>query len=127
MEVIAATKDGRLRGTVSQNVLSFKGVPYAAAPVGRFRFRPPGPVERWDGIRDAIRFGPIVPQNRMVGGLEALGMSSTSLPRGDDCLSLNVWAPDLGSDRLPVLFWIHGGGFTAGSGADSYYDGATFA
>lgn len=127
MDVLVETKDGRLRGIATSDVVSFKGIPYAAAPVGRLRFRPPEPVEPWDGTRDAIRFGPIAPQNKLVGGLGELGFGSTPPEQGDDCLSLNIWSPGVGSDRLPVLFWIHGGGFTAGSGADPYCDGATFA
>jgi carboxylesterase type B len=60
MELIVRTNDGRLRGHLRHGVVAFKGVPYAAAPVGRYRFEPPGPVEPWDGIRDASRFRPVV-------------------------------------------------------------------
>src|SRR5687767_14754342 len=122
---IVRTTHGLVRGRTKDGVLAFLGIPFAAPPVGERRFRPPVPAEPWDGVRAAIDFGPAVPQIRPGGFIEEF--FSPVVPAGDDCLRLNVWTPDVGGAGLPVLVWVHGGGFEIGSGADSLYDGATFA
>lgn len=120
------TTGGRVRGEAAAfGTQAFRGIPFAAAPVGALRFRPPARPEPWAGTRDATRFGDVVPQVRTPGPLGEL--FDPRNPQGPDCLNLNVWTPDPGAAGLPVLVWIHGGAFVIGSGSDSLYDGATFA
>ena len=109
---------------------SFSGIPYARAPVGELRWRPPLPAEAWDEVRDASTFGPIAPQSAAVPGITSPADPEASEPHSEDCLSLNVWTPQLpetpttepGRGR-PVLVFIHGGGFTSGSGSVFLYRG----
>jgi|TARA_Y100000294_G_scaffold50643_2_gene47727 para-nitrobenzyl esterase len=125
MAAEATITSGRLRGTVEQGVHAFKGIPYAAAPVGDLRLRPPVPPAAWDGVRSASDYGLTAIQQAMPGIFGELGTPQS--PTGDDCLNLNVWTPDPGAAGLPVLVWIHGGAFYAGSGVDDVYNGAAFA
>nr|AMB19660.1 antennal esterase CXE3 [Cydia pomonella] len=114
-------RDGVLEGEVLDNVLggqyySFKGIPYAAPPLGDLRFKAPQPVIPWDGVRSAIANGPICHQFDLFTG------KLCTEPSSEDCLYLNVYSPDLQPKKpLPVMFWIHGGGFLSGSGNTSYY------
>jgi para-nitrobenzyl esterase len=115
---------GRISGVERDGVWSFSGVPYAGAPVGRGRWRPPGPVTPWRGVRACDRFGPVAPQNQ--GGMEqALG--GVPEPTDEDCLTLNVWTPGLDGARRPVLVWIHGGSFQSGSGSGALTRGGHLA
>ncbi len=116
---------GSVSGAVDQGVQAFKGIPYAAPPVGEHWLRPPAPPASWDGVRDASHFGAVALQHPMPGIFGELGTPQS--PAGDDCLNLNVWTPDPGARGLPVLVWIHGGAFFAGSGIDDVYNGAAFA
>jgi para-nitrobenzyl esterase len=114
---------GRLAGIVEAGVESFKGIAYAAPPVGPLRWRLPQPAKPWRGERDASRFGascmqPAPPRN--------LAPDSPAAKVSEDCLTLNVWAP-VGTKRAPVMVWLHGGGNVDGSSADRFYDGASFA
>ena len=116
METIAKTASGVVRGTeLGTGVVGFRGLPYAAPPVGALRFRPPQRPAAWDGIREADRFGAVVPQTRSPGVFDEL--FGPTHPAGADCLNLNVWTPDPGAAGLPVLVWIHGGAFVIGSGS----------
>jgi para-nitrobenzyl esterase len=125
MAATVGTAGGLVSGVNESGVLAYKGIPYAAAPVGERRFRPPERREAWDGVLDCSEFGPVPFQPRMPG---VFGDLATPIqPQGHDSLRLNVWTPDVGSARLPVLVWIHGGAFFAGSGSDSVYSGARFA
>jgi para-nitrobenzyl esterase len=116
--VIATTTRGQVRGIDKGAVLQFRGIRYATAT----RFGLPVPVEPWDGVVDATRFGLIAPQN--ASPLESL-LGAQDVPSGEDCLFLNVFTPALDDKARPVLVWIHGGGFTAGSGSVPWYDGST--
>ncbi|MFJ4621693.1 carboxylesterase/lipase family protein [Streptomyces sp. NPDC088812] len=106
-----------------RSITVFRGIPYAAPPVGDLRWRPPQPPVPWTGVHEAVRFGPMCPQ---VPGAEPAG---DGLPMSEDCLRLNVWTGANPSDGQlrPVLVWIHGGGFRVGTGADARYDGETLA
>lgn len=120
-----STASGAVAGVADETGFVFRGMPYAAAPIGPRRFRPPQRPTRWDGVRPAERFGPIVPQNRAAGVFHDL-FAPTHEP-GPDCLNLNVWTPDPGAAGLPVMVWLHGGAFSYGAGSDSIYRGAAFA
>jgi len=103
-------------------IRAYKGVPFAAPPVGTLRWKPPQPVKPWDGIRTCTKAGSACPQpKQMVFGNETIEQS-------EDCLYLNIWTPAKGADAgLPVMFWIHGGGFTTGTGGLRFYDGESLA
>ncbi|WP_338775297.1 carboxylesterase family protein [Streptomyces sp. DG1A-41] len=98
----------------------FLGIPYAAAPVGDLLFAAPVPPKRWLGVRAAHTFGAAAPQPPLGGRLGEI----TSAPdvAGEECLNVNVWTPDPDASGLPVLVWIHGGGFTTGSSAVPSYE-----
>ncbi|MFF5263267.1 carboxylesterase/lipase family protein [Actinomadura viridis] len=124
MEAVVQTSYGRVRGTVENGVAAWLGVPYAAPPFGPRRFGPPEPPEPWDGIRDATAYGPTAPKPGYPAPFDRL-VPDPQIP-GEDCLNLNVWAPQA-ADGAPVMVWIHGGAFRNGSGAVSIYNGARFA
>jgi len=108
------TKQGMVRGQVRDAVAVFRGIPYAAAPVGALRFRAPQPHQPWSGVRDATQDGPACPQNQS-------GDPAGKASANEDCLLLNIFAPAERGSRRPVLVWIHGGGFNIGfSGARQY-------
>ena len=125
MVPVVKTKAGAVRGSVVDGVLTFKGIPYAAPPFGPNRFRPPQPVERWEGEREATTYGPTVTKPPYFPPFDVL-LPEPAIP-GEDCLNLNIWTPDLGQAHLPVMVWIHGGAFANGTGAISVYDGSRFA
>jgi para-nitrobenzyl esterase len=118
------TASGVIRGVTEGDVDIFKGIPYAAPPVGEFRWRPPQPVTPWSGVREATAFGP----NCATAGF---GAAAGSIQTGssEDCLYLNLWRPAgaVKSTKLPVMVWIHGGGFTGGSGSSPQNYGSQFA
>jgi para-nitrobenzyl esterase len=118
------TTFGPIEGTGAvEGVRSFKGIPFAAPPVGKLRWQPPQPVPKWKDVRAAKAFGNQCMQRRVYSDMvfRAAGMS-------EDCLYLNVWTPARrASDRLPVLVYFYGGGFNAGDGSEPRYDGAALA
>lgn len=122
------TVHGTVRGAVERGVAVFRGIPYAAAPVGTLRFRAPEPPEPWTGVREAVAYGPTAPKRPYAPPLDRL-LPDPAVP-GDDWLNLNVWTPSPRPDRaagLPVLVWIHGGSLVHGSSAVPVYDGSAFA
>ena len=116
--------NGVLEGTAEAGLRVFRGVPFAAPPVGPLRWREPQPAANWTGVRKAIQFGPRAMQRPLFGDMvfRSNGIS-------EDCLYLNVWAPAQTSatQRLPVLVYFYGGGFLAGDGSEPRYDGASLA
>lgn len=123
---VVRTAAGEVRGALEDGVHVFKGIPFAAAPVGRHRLRPPAPREPWDGVRDALAYGPKPPQAPYPPEVAAL-LPELAGP-GEDCLTLNLWTPDPGAGGLPVMVWIPGGLYEYhGTGACPWYDGASFA
>ena len=110
-------EDGLLQRTFEDGLTVYKGIPFAAPPVGDLRWRPPQPAEKWQGIREATKFGPSPIQG-----------SGSGPDMSEDCLYLNVWTPAKSAgDRIPVFVWIYGGGFNFGSTSDPNYNGANLA
>jgi para-nitrobenzyl esterase len=141
-----AVEGGQIQGAFEENgkVAVFKGVPFAAPPVGKLRWQPPQPLEPWEGVRDAGAYGPICPQagydgedggflDNMIEGQgmgwfrktlfkTAVGLVSDGAEQNEDCLYLNVRTANLGGmDKHPVMVWIHGGGHQTGSGSEDFY------
>lgn len=114
---------GILRGMTEGDVTSFKGIPYAAPPVGDYRWRPPQPVATWKGVRDASKFCADCAQVGFRGG------DSIAKGSSEDCLFLNLWLPARTKPeaKLPVMVWIHGGAFLFGSGSQAGFSGTQFA
>ena len=127
---IANTQYGAVRGKTSDGVTRWFNVPYAAAPVGHRRFRAPEAHAHWDEVRDAFEIGPTAPHViKDFPGLDVAPLIGTGWRKGEDYLTLNIWAPARdAADRLrPVMVFIHGGGFVIGSNYAKVQDGSAFA
>lgn len=120
MTVEASTTYGAVRGVREDGLAVFRGIPYARPPVGPLRFAAPQPPERWDGVRPATAFGPPPPQSSALA-------PDPPQTTGDDWLTCNVWAPEPGTGRLPVMVWIYGGAYLIGHSSDPVYDGTRLA
>src|SRR5215510_4073574 len=110
---VVQTQSGLLRGAIEGRLRTFRGIPYAAPPVGNLRWRPPAAVAHWNGVRDALAFGPLCPQRDASGQL-----------RGDeDCLTLNIFTGKVQpSQDQPVVVFFHGGGNSRGSASQGSFD-----
>lgn len=115
---------GRVRGVERHGVWSFSGVPFASTGPGGSRWRPPGPIAPWSGVRECDAFGPVAPQSQ---GMLEQSLGGTPEPASEDCLNLNVWTPGLDDGRRPVMVWVHGGSFMTGSGSGGLYRGGRLA
>jgi para-nitrobenzyl esterase len=120
---VVATPYGAVRGTTAAGVHTFKGIPYGADPTGPRRFRPPEPPEPWTGVLEATAYGPASPQPASPPWRLD---NAAGPPPGESCLVLNVWTASLDGAK-PVLVWLHGGGFSTGSGSLPWYEGAALA
>ena len=126
------TKYGLLEGLKKEGFDVFRGVPYARPPIGKLRFKAPVECEPWEGIREAFEFGNICPQVLITEGYyykEFYADPTFIPPQSEDCLYLNIWAPEDSTpdSKYPVAMWIHGGSFDHGWGSEEEFDGAAFA
>ncbi|MEI5101792.1 carboxylesterase family protein [Streptomyces sp. PmtG] len=125
---VVTTAQGAVRGLRQGDTRVFLAVPYAAPPRGAGRFAPPRPHEPWTGVRDATAPGPTAPQSvRKLGRVDMSPYFGAGWSRGDDYLTVNVWTPAAADAALPVMVFVHGGGFVAGSTRSALYDGSAFA
>ena len=126
-DAVVQTDTGALRGEEldeKSGLVVYRGIPFAAPPVGALRFKAPQPAPSWTGVRDATEFGAICPQSPVLAMMTGAALPETS----EDCLFLNVWtAAGAGDDPRPVMVWIHGGGLSLGWSSEASYDGAAFA
>lgn len=126
-EAVVTTR-GAVAGARHQGFAVFRGIPYAAPPARTGRFAPPRPHPGWGGVRDATAAGPTAPQTeRNLGALRMSPYFGDGWSHGEDYLTVDVWTPDPAGRELPVMVFVHGGGFVAGSTRAALYDGAALA
>lgn len=125
---VVRTAQGAVRGRHREDPTVFLGIPYAAPPTGKDRFAAPRPHDPWEGVRDATEEGPTAPQGpRRLGALDMAAYFGPGWVPGADYLTVNVWAPRPRPSAAPVMVFVHGGGFVAGSNRSPLYDGSRFA
>ena len=124
---VVSTSGGVVRGTVNGGAAAFLGIPYAAPPVGELRWREPQAAAAWEGVRDGSAFGPVCQQGVPAPWGPYTAEFLAAPPMSEDCLTLNLWKPKGAAKKLPVLVYIHGGGFGGGAGSLPIYDGAKLA
>ncbi len=125
-QVVVDTAEGPVVGVAGDAATAWKGIPFAAPPVGELRWSPPAPAPHRSSPLDATAFGPACPQTTTLD-IPGLPGPPAGNRGAEDCLQLNIWAPNAAGAGLPVMFWIHGGGMIQGSGTDAPYDGANLA
>ncbi len=129
-ERVVETDCGKIRGAAGADpkFTVYRGVPYAKPPVGDLRWRRPQPLDKWEGVKDCIEFGNIPPQSlHEIDSLYGKEFFQHEEIRSEDCLYLNIWTPSMGGgERLPVLFWVHGGALMSGYGNEPEFDGEAF-
>ena len=125
---ITTVAQGVLAGRTETGTDVYRGIPFAAPPVGVLRWRPPQPPAAWEGVRSAEKFGDMCPQTPRDSYPEWLKAHFAAVDRSEDCLTLNIWTPTgRGTEALPVMFYIHGGNMKFGSGSYPVYDGSVLA
>jgi len=127
---VVGTTYGAVRGQLVGQVVAFKGIPFAAPPIGHYRFKSPAAPPLWAGVLNASTFSPTPPQppsSPGIPGLTLVPLAGEEWRKGDDYLTLNVWTPDPGARGLPVMVYIYGGGFVVGGSSTPIYDGERFA
>ena len=128
---VVETTAGKVRGYSARGILTFKGIPYAGSTAGPNRFMPPTKPQSWSGIRSSMYYGQVCPQGARTGWKndeESFMFEWDDGQPGEDCLRVNVWTPAADNRKRPVMVWLHGGGFSAGSGQElKAYDGESIA
>jgi len=131
-DAVVATRAGRVAGYIRNGIFTFKGIPYADDCAGPNRFMPPVKPKSWEGVRSSRQYGYVAPQGPRAGWAndeEAFMFAWDDGVQSEDCLRVNVWTPAVGDGKKrPVMVWLHGGGYTAGSGQElRSYDGENVA
>ncbi|MDB5443168.1 MAG: carboxylesterase/lipase family protein, partial [Phenylobacterium sp.] len=124
---VVTLDSGAIAGEPAAGISIFRSIPYAAPPVGALRWRSPQRAAKWTGVRQAMRFGAACPQAGAPGVADITRYGGAPEPTGEDCLTLNVWAPARTPKPAPVMVWFHGGSGRMGAGSLPYYDGSAFA